>query len=448
MISKARVTLDGAFLVGLVFALFLAGKIVPFLVVVGVVPIAFFWAKSDYAKSADVLGRFLLPTIGYFAFCLLLYYVYPGLPAGEQPPKNPDIELYAVALAMLSVGFVRGLQIRNLAARFHAIVPWALVASFIVLSGYMFLGVHDGCRVRAEASWPFIPALIFTTLTFLLFLGWKELSKPARVLRLVLVALSIVVVFGYTGSRGVAVGQVGTLVAFALLRLSPKLRSGLPTVTGLLASVAVGLLLCLSVQAATGCGNFGRLPAVFDLLSKAYATEVQNAKPVTAAEVLSQATLPEDQMAQAPVVANDTVALSADPSITLRLDMWSASLEAIRQAPLLGHGALSLRPIIQDRFGFEHNHNQYLAWLVTGGIVFFVIGLLFLATPFFISKGLASADRAILTLSVTGLWGIAMMFDAFLSLDFYLHYFSMLLGFLFALTCDMARPQSAQTEYK
>lgn len=44
--------------------------------------------------------------------------------------------------------------------------------------------------------------------------------------------------------------------------------------------------------------------------------------------------------------------------------MWIASLEAVRQAPLFGHGALSLRPIIEDRFHFEHNHNQYLAWLV------------------------------------------------------------------------------------
>lgn len=68
--------------------------------------------------------------------------------------------------------------------------------------------------------------------------SWLErVSKPARVLRLVLVALSIVVVFGYTGSRGVAVG-VGTLVRPAR---DYSTRSGLPTVTGLL-SVAVGPL--------------------------------------------------------------------------------------------------------------------------------------------------------------------------------------------------------------
>jgi hypothetical protein len=39
-----------------------------------------------------------------------------------------------------------------------------------------------------------------------------------------------------------------------------------------------------------------------------------------------------------------------------------------------------------------------------------------------------------------------MVFDSFLSLDFYLHYFSLLLGFLFALTSDMVRAKRLQNE--
>ncbi|WLR96174.1 hypothetical protein [Shinella sumterensis] len=75
MVSKARAIVDDGFLVGLVFALFLAGKIVRYLVWVGVVPIFLFWAKSDYAKPAGMLMRFLLPTVGYspFAFCFFMH---------------------------------------------------------------------------------------------------------------------------------------------------------------------------------------------------------------------------------------------------------------------------------------------------------------------------------------------------------------------------------------
>lgn len=449
MISKVRAILDDGFLVGLVFALFLAGKVVPYLIVVGVVPIVLFWARSDYAKSPAALRRLLVPTVGYFAYSLLLFYAYPGLQPGAEPPGNPDLELYMVAIALLAVGFLRGQQIKNLNVRFQAIAPWSLLASFGVLSGYMFLGIHEGCRVKAEAAWPFIPAIIFTTLTFLLLPGWGTLSKRARFLRLVLIALSIVVVFGYTGARGVAVGQFGTLVAFALLRLSRKFRAGLPTLGELSASVIVGLLLCFPVQTITGCGNFDRLPAVLDLVRNVYATEAKGPETEIRASAASQAQAVATGNQTEPttaVVAISTAALSTDMSITLRLDMWIASLEAVRQAPIFGHGALSLRPIIQDRFGFEHNHNQYLTWLVTGGIVLLAFGLLFLSTPYLVSRGLAPVDRAIVTLSVTGLWGLTMMFDAFLNLDFYLHYFSMLLGFLFALTSDMAKSQSPRNE--
>ncbi len=127
--------------------------------------------------------------------------------------------------------------------------------------------------------------------------------------------------------------------------------------------------------------------------------------------------------------------------------MWATSLKAVRQAPMFGHGALSLRPIIEEKFGYEHNHNQYLAWLVTGGAVLLVVGLFFLSTPALVSIELPPGDRAVVILSVTGLWGGAMMFDAFLNLDFYLHYFSLLLGFLFALITDTAKMHSSQNEY-
>lgn len=447
MFSKARAVLDDGFIVGLVFALFLAGKIVPYLAVVGVLPIFLFWTKSDYAKSRGAILRFALPVVGYLAFCFLLLIFYPGLQPGEKPPRNPDIELYAIAAVMAGIGFFRGQQIKNLHARFHAIAPWSLVAAFAVLSGYMFLRIQDDCRVRAEAAWPFIPAVIFATLSFLLLLDWERLSKRARFLRLALVSLSVVVVLGYTGARGVGVGQFAVLAAFILLRLSHKFQAGLPTATELLACAAIGVLLCFPVQAVTGCNNFGRLPALFDMVRNAYADDVGTSMRATGSGAATQTEGSEGKGdALRAEAERDAARRSGNPSITLRLDMWAVSANAIREAPFFGHGALSLRTIIQDRFGFEHNHNQYLSWLVTGGIVFLCFGLLFLFTPYLLSYGLPPANRAVLTLSVTGLWGIAMVFDSFLSLDFYLHYFSLLLGFLFALTSDMVRAKRPQNE--
>lgn len=96
-----------------------------------------------------------------------------------------------------------------------------------------------------------------------------------------------------------------------------------------------------------------------------------------------------------------------------------------------------MQKLIHATYGYEHNHNQYLTWLVTGGVIQLTLGLIFLAIPWFISNGLSTADRLILTIGVSLFWGLAMMFDAFLNLKFYTHYFCLLSGILYALSNSM-----------
>jgi O-antigen ligase len=278
-----------------------------------------------------------------------------------------------------------------------------------------------------------------------------------------LVALSIVVVLAYTGARGVAIGQFSVLACMILLRMRRDFRQGLPTVKEFVGAIGAGLVLCVAVGATTGCNSFVRWSALSEVAADMRAPvskppvslAVPNPAPVvtgkpaaTAKPVVTGKADPagkapaQKPAAKKPVKAPGSVVRAPiKTSISIRLGMWEASLEAIRQAPIIGHGALSLRPIIQDRFGFEHNHNQYLAWLVTGGAIFLVFGLSFISIPILISKELLPVDRAIVILSVTGLWGVSMIFDAFLNLDFYLHYFSLLLGFLFSLVADSAKPR-------
>lgn len=195
-----------------------------------------------------------------------------------------------------------------------------------------------------------------------------------------------------------------------LLRCVRRFRSGLPTLNELSAAIAAGLMLSLLVGIATGCSGFSRWPALLDVVSNLEATERREPASKPPMETALGTIVTESHAAAVSTTttataASNTAALSSDMSITLRLDMWIASLEAVRQAPLFGHGALSLRPIIEDRFHFEYNHNQYLAWLVTGGVVFLVIGLLFLSTPVLVSNGLSPVDRVVIILSVTGALG-------------------------------------------
>jgi O-antigen ligase len=127
----------------------------------------------------------------------------------------------------------------------------------------------------------------------------------------------------------------------------------------------------------------------------------------------------------------------ADLSAGERFEMWTTALHAIREAPFLGHGSLYLQHLITERYGYEHNHNQYLSWLVTGGILQLSIGLLFLGIPWLVSSGLDLPDRLIITLSVSLVWGASMIFDSYFNLKFYTHYYCMLIGLLFAMVNDM-----------
>ena len=133
--------------------------------------------------------------------------------------------------------------------------------------------------------------------------------------------------------------------------------------------------------------------------------------------------------------------MATDVSIGLRIEMWKVSVKSIRDAPLFGHGSLYLQHLIAERFdmSYQHNHNQYLSWLVTGGFLALGLGLWFLSIPWLISAKLGAADRITITLAVSVFWGIAMVFDSFLNLKFYLHFYCLLVGLLYAFVNDSLR---------
>lgn len=443
-IRQIRSGLDWAFIIGVVFSLVLAGKIVPFLIAVGVVPIPFLLDMLRSKRFELSTARLLVPMGVYFTYALLTFFLFTGLKPGETRPVNPDLELYGIAIAMLLVGLIRGLEIGGLRKKFDLAVPWTLLLSFLVLSVMMLFGYRDGCRVQAGAAWPFIPALLFGTMTFLSFIGWRNLSAPERNFRLLVNTFAIVVTIAYTGSRGVAVAQVGVLGLMAILSLIPKFRGALPSLLQLVLSVFLGLLLCGLVSFTTGCGAMDRImPMIktFDILS-AHAAEQPTPPAALQLKDAPGALSPQQSPEANPpgtvggVSHTDNAIMDADMSIGLRLEMWKTSLNSIAEAPIFGHGSLYLQHLITERYGFEHNHNQYLSWLVTGGAFGLAIGLLFLAIPWIVSAGLSTPDRLVITLAVSVFWGLAMMFDSYFNLKFYTHFYCLLCGLLYALVND------------
>lgn len=435
---------DFLFLTGLAVALFLASRVMPLLVVAGILPIPFLLHALKNRHYSVSIWTLLAPFGIYFAYSLFVLFFFTGLEPSDPRPVNPSLESYSIAIAMLAVGLMRSLQIRSLASLFRRLMPWLLVACFAVLSYMMFDGIREGCRVTGLAPWPFIPALLFSTLTFICLVGWERLAERERWLRVGLLALSIVVSTTYTGSRGVAVAQVGVLAVLMLLSFLPSSIKSLPRWYHLISATIAGVVLSILIGLATDCGPAGRFSSTFEIFGRMTSQLIAGGDDANlttqlapAQEAVQFPNSADQAVAAAQTVPNQLIDVTNDVSIGLRLAMWETSLTAIRESPVFGHRSLYLQKLIQITHGYEHNHNQYLSWLVTGGVLQLALGLIFLAIPWFVSKGLSTADRILLTTGVSLFWGIAMMFDSFLSLKFYTHYFCLLCGMLYALSNSM-----------
>lgn len=463
MTGTVRNVLDYIFLAGMVFTLFMADRMISIFILFGVLPIFALWSLKDFRTVRVPYRTILLPAAAYFAYCLAALYFFTGLKPGEARPPSPNLEFYLVAIAMLVVGMGRGLQVRDLYGKFQKAIPTALLISFAILTFYAFVWPERDCRVRVEADWPFIPALLFATFTLLSFLGWRDMARTARRLRLLLLALSITVMIGYTSSRGISLAMLIVLVSLGALSFMPGFKGTLPRVRELVAMTLAGLALSGLVTLAQGCGSYDRFGPLVKLTLELSSDELgipddtapqQNAAtpapapaPAPAKPAPAPSATPTPPAAVTPETANpqgEFVHISSDISIGLRLQMWAISLTAIEHAPILGNGAMSLYKLIQPIFGYPHNHNQFLAWLVMGGVVFLALGLWLLSVPYRVSKSLQAPDRAVVILSVIVLWSVAMSFDAYMTYSFYLHYYCILIGFLYALCNDIAKKQPAE----
>lgn len=477
--EKLNNILDYLFLSFLVFGSFLANKgAIPF-AIFGLVPVIVrsreLWSRRSWSVPRNVAAIFFV----YFFYGFMTLCFFTGLGPGDTRPVNPDFELYGVAVLLALLGLLRGALIAEPFAKLQFIQPWALLATFFVLSGYALLNVTGDGRVQAEAPWPFIPALVFATWTFLSLFGWGILTKRQRLFRLALLSLSILVVNGYTGSRGIGLAQFVVIIAFCLAAFVKRYRNRLPSARDLAIATLAGLCLLGVQQSVSGYGALLRLEYISQLTVKAFSSSANDASPAATTQASKETPLATPPSATAPAATLPATAgqtspavppggetsppsperetkqphepppslsqISPDASIAVRLSMWSVSIRSFLDAPILGHGSMSMKTIIQNHFGLQHNHNQYLTWMVTGGTVLLLLGLAFLSLPYFIAAGLEESDRLVIVLSLSLLWGVAMLFDSFFSLKFYLHYYCLLLGLLTGLV-HMRRKEVTETE--
>ena len=335
----------------------------------------------------------------YILMCHLMVIYYNGLGVGSELYDHISIKyFYLVAIPYLLLTILRISTMNDIFRTLRITTPAILSIVFILLSYEMFKSSTDSCRIPGQTNSVFHPAMFFSMFTLLFFIGWSQLSRVERLIRYLFLALSLVVVFGYTAARSIGVAFGFSVIGFLLFFLFGRERNSVPTPTGILLSCVLGLLLCLFIELQTGCPVFIR----FSQLSQAVV-------------------LLGEQFLSDPLKAS--IKTAADLSISIRLNMWHDGWNSFLESPLFGHGIFYEIPLFSDSYGYKHAHNQYLSWLIWGGIPMLVLGLIFLLSPVIILGKAITFDRFVVILATTIMMSIAIIFDSFLRIDMFLYLF-------------------------
>jgi hypothetical protein len=254
------------------------------------------------------------------------------------------------------------------------------------------------------------------------------MSGRERWLRHLALALVILATAAFSGARAVLFAQAVTVPILALLLgmgepLWQRIR--MIAVVGLtaFAGLAGGIVL----DQRSGCGFADRLIATgltltrlddADALARERyskrlaadgAAEIPDVVQRDAPAERTQRKAPGEKSKKSAEVDRDDGLVG---SVYIRPVLWADALERIGEAPLLGHGILNEPDLVIG--DFPHYHEQYLSWLVWGGPLMLVSGLLMLFAPLMVFGVRKSRDGAVLALAMIGPVAVSFLAGSYL----------------------------------
>lgn len=358
--------------------------------------ITFAWITALPVLWLLLRRHFMIPSIGVVCAMILIFqlpFVMAAVATLSPPPLElGDIKQYAVPgfwlglIIWMALLVVRAVHLRDADNVIGRALPLALVACFIAISIEKFAGVIEGgCRVRGFTPWVFVPPLFFYLFSIVTFAHWDRTNGQGRVLRLLLVAMSVLIALGYTGSRGILLGQLlafGALTGWFILA-----RRDVWGAIGVLVMLAIGIAGSVVTDFLTGCSNAERLSRLL-------------------------------------TVVGDSDLLSVDSSLSSRASIFSVALETALERPWLGHG-IWYEHFALDKAGLgrhPHVHNQYLSWIIWGGLPALLSGIGFLVAPLFVVLRMTDTwAKGIMLIAILGPLPLSQLTDTFYRHEGYLY---------------------------
>lgn len=437
-------------------------------------------------KTSFILGLFsgLLPAFGEGAVVIAALFILAQLPFSKDSYRGISLRATAPLYIYLVVQTAFFLFYRSTTSGFDIVITFAiqsalvavfamgmngkphaaheitigafsgLILSMAILGLDYAFSIHGyACRAQAYTGNPQWAAAFLVMMAAPLYTIWLTNKFVGKVWIHMFVAASLVTVGAFSGVRmSFYVLSTFFLVCFALLMLKSESRR---TALNLVFSVMLGWTALFSIDNFTSC-DFGYrvasqinyLPQVFDATLGTY----QKSEAVDASDISSDGNeKPQDNIIADPkVVVEENQPIESDPEQLQKLaldqavqaqiasagasraEMWHPAWASIRQNILIGTGRDSEKIIASHDEGefssFIHVHNQYLSWLIWGGVPMLLAGLILI----FGSVIPLQEKKSGLALSFT--LALILMSESLFALDFNLTAFILIYSLVFAIS--------------
>ena len=280
----------------------------------------------------------LLQFVIYFTLNALLY---PSLEGNMRHFQRVALESWSVTLLGLILMWLFISKNRDFMVHIQRWVPVALVGSFLIMS-YFFLG-PQGSRAKAFSTNTLVPPVWYLTLVMICFCGFFDMHKRTQFFRGGLLVLAAIMAL-YSGGRMILVIWVFCTVSLGayLILTRPNNARPLRDLSLLLCAMIGFVVLLYGIDAAMGGTLDMRMRYTIDHLR------------------------------------SDGLSSTA----FFRLEIWAASREVIAAYWPWGAGQVNERLLIHqiiDRDWWFRAHQTYLSYLIAGGAIALVSGVLFQA---------------------------------------------------------------------
>ena len=346
--------------------------------------------------------------------------------------------ILGVLVTTVFFGKVRNLQEATI------FLSGSLFITFVV-AAYHF-HILDDPKVKLFNANVFQAPLFATMIGIILFAIIKKDTAWIGAKTTSIFAPLLILSIAYAGTRGIFIGQIATLTLGIFVFLFLKIYQ---VAMGLFASLVLGVAVGLFVDADAGGSFVGRLDVIvllaqnnalnlvlatfavggFILVTK-YALKKINFRhrkhvfflifslligSALAFEIVSNSDANNSFTTfQSNLSNNIALAETSDGNTSIRLQMLQKGLIELEGHLFTGRGVY-MEPYIAREVlgGHKHLHNNYVSWLIWGGIFVLISGLIWLISPVILISQQGGLNNTVFPLMIASLWSVSLLFDSF-----------------------------------